>query len=90
MSHIFSLKQCASRGRWLDLLKTFFKYFGSVQHGRVLLVALCQTLHCSYPGETVSVLKMQIFRVFPHYAGEKKNKKQNTILNGGNEGNLGV
>lgn len=58
MRHNFSLKQCASRGRWLDLLKIFFKYFRSVQHGRVLSVAPCQIPHCSYPGQTVSVLKM--------------------------------
>lgn len=53
MSHNFSLKQCGSRGRWLNLLKIFFKYLGSVQHGRVLLLAPCQMPHCSYPGETV-------------------------------------
>lgn len=68
---IFPWSSCASRGRWLDLLKIFFKYFRSVQHGRVLSVAPCQIPRCSYPGQTVSVLKMQIFRIFPHYAGEK-------------------
>lgn len=80
---IFPWSSCASRGRWLDLLKIFFKYFRSVQHGRVLSVAPCQIPHCSYPGQTVSVLKMQIFRIFSPLCRGKK-------LNGGNEGSLGV
>lgn len=38
-SHKFSLKQCVSKGRQLNLnlITTFFKYFGSVQHSRTLL-----------------------------------------------------
>lgn len=36
-SHKFALKQCVSRGRQLNLITTFFKYLGSVQHSRMLL-----------------------------------------------------